>query len=118
MARKKKYIKYNFADGERELPATIKVTCSVTGKECSMYHKQAVKVIEESFGNEYENFMENYVSREGRHESKDEESSQDEDRPKLYASVLKLQYQAEGDASKRQQIADTYYNRYGESIEI
>lgn len=119
MARKAKYIKHSFDDGEFEFPSVIKVKCSVTGEECKVYYKQALKIIREQYGNEFNRFMDEYVSQKGKREEKDQNILDiDEDRPKLYANVLKLQWSAETDQSKKQHLAETYNRRYGEKISV
>ena len=64
--RKQKILNVEFADGDQQLPSSVKVKCTVTGNQKSFYTPYLVKLIKRKYNNCYQKFIDTYVSKEGR----------------------------------------------------
>ena len=65
--RVKKVHNYKFEDQTINLNGYVCI-CTATGKEKRFYHSYLANMIEKKFENNFQNFVDNYVSREGKSE--------------------------------------------------
>ena len=103
-----------FADGEYELPSSMKVECNVTGRKIHYYTPNLLKIIKNSYKKNYKYFLENYISREGKSMITADVIDEEEDSLKEYRNYLMLSYYA---LSKQQKNSITQ-SKMDEVIEI
>ena len=96
--RKQKIITVQFADGEQQLPSSIKITCTVTDNKKSFYTPYLVKLIKRKYDNNYNQFITSYVSKEGRGQQRAQKQCgqgiPEEDDLSQYKRYLALQHAA------------------------
>lgn len=82
---------YTFADQTVNLNGYVAI-CTVTGNEKRFYHSYLANMIEKKFDNNFSNFVETYVSREGKSgQVSERKSAQLEQRiSKLYNKIREL----------------------------
>ena len=66
--RSKKVHNYTFEDQTVNLNGYVAI-CTITGNEKRFYHSYLANMIEKKFNNNFQNFVDNYISREGKSES-------------------------------------------------
>ena len=89
MSKVKKIINYEFDDGAHQIPATYIATCTVTGNKVPIYHKNLVKLIESKYKNNFNFFVNNYISPEA---AKELELNEDPFKINIYGKYLILCY--------------------------
>ena len=111
---RQKFKSIQFADGVYELPSSMKVTCNVTGRQIHYYVPNLLKIIKNSYKNNYKYFLENYISREGKSMIATDVVDEEEDSLKEYRNYLMLSYHA----LCKQQKSSITQSKMDEVIEI
>lgn len=120
--RNKKIITHVFADGRQDLPSTIKVKCNVTGEEKFFYTPLLIKTIANKYENSYSNFVDAYISREGKalqkENSIDELTGEEVSDLSLYKNFLLMEYNSiknrkdTESLNKKEHIKDVWEKRF------
>jgi len=89
--REKKIITVTFNDGVQQLPSSIKIKCNVTGQAKGFYTPYLVRLIKRKYDNNYQYFIDNYVSKGNK---KDLIKTDSEEPPdlSLYKTTLQMEY--------------------------
>jgi hypothetical protein len=123
MARAKKIMKIQFADGERELPSSYTVKCSISDNTRKFYTPKMVELIKRKYNNNFQEFIDNFVVRgytkRGEPQRETPVSVEEiEDDLTPYKNHLKLEYRflkTKGTMTalnKAEFIKETFYKRF------
>lgn len=88
---RRKVHNYTFADQTVNLNGYVAI-CNVTGNEKRFYHSYLANMIEKKFNNNFANFEDTYISREGKSEGNNQRKvdSVEERITKLYVKIREL----------------------------
>ena len=119
--RKQKIIYVEFDDGVKELPSSMKVKCNVTGELVHFYVPNMAKVIRKKYNNNFQHFIDTYVSRTGKREVRTPANGESEQEDlSQYRNVLVLQFNAVRDKKDRhsrniiEHVKEVWGRRFGD----
>ena len=117
-------LKIQFADGERELPSSYTVKCSMSDNTRKFYTPKMIELVRRKYNNNFQDFLDNFVVRgyKKRGEPKRETPTctQEDESEDLspYKNYLKLEFRflksknSLEHKNKAEFIKDTFYKRF------
>jgi hypothetical protein len=73
MPKNKKLFTYEFVDGFREVPASFKAKCNITGELVPIYHKVLENMIRDKYKNNFSYFEKHFTKKGAEKKQKEEE---------------------------------------------
>ena len=133
MAREKKLYEHKFDDQTVNWPSSVKVKCTVNGREYGFWHKTLAGMIKNKYCNSYAFFFEHYISKDAKMDmSKDEKKDrqkklrvvkkideEDERKPRKYKLHLLLAHRTAEKTNNHAEMAKLshrFLERYEEDI--